>query len=198
MFSVSYFLRFAFILICVDQLIKVYISIKFILNDRIYLLFNWLFFEPTINKKGSIFGSILSLDLGIWFYTITIFVVLIFFVQMIWFYKFRYRNSFWINISAIFIISGGVCALLDNILKGGSLDYIGINNLFIADLKDIYLSLGLACFLAEFIETKKVKRLLTLDLKRDLKLLREILFYSKRNIIDLFSQNMIEEENKNK
>ena len=45
--------------------------------------------------------------------------------------------------SFLFILSGALCSLIDKIFYGGSLDFIGISNLFIADIKDMYINLGL-------------------------------------------------------
>ena len=46
-----------------------------------------------------------------------------------------------IFMSFLFILSGALCSLIDKIFYGGSLDFIGISNLFIADIKDLYISL---------------------------------------------------------
>ena len=46
-----------------------------------------------------------------------------------------------------FIVAGALCSLIDKVFYGGSLDFIGISNLFIADIKDIYINLGLLFFI---------------------------------------------------
>ena len=47
----------------------------------------------------------------------------------------------------VFLFCGALCSLIDKVFYGGSLDFIGISNLFIADIKDIYINLGLYFFL---------------------------------------------------
>ena len=49
--------------------------------------------------------------------------------------------------SFLFVLSGALCSLIDKIFYGGSLDFIGISNLFIADIKDLYINLGLFFFI---------------------------------------------------
>ena len=47
----------------------------------------------------------------------------------------------------LFIMAGGLGSLIDKLFYGGSLDFIGISNLFIADIKDIYINLGILFFI---------------------------------------------------
>lgn len=46
----------------------------------------------------------------------------------------------------IFVICGVLCLLIDKVFYGGSLDFIGICNLFIVDIKDLYINLGIFFF----------------------------------------------------
>ena len=60
----------------------------------------------------------------------------------------NYLSTFYIKVIAfIFLFTGALCSLIDKIFYGGSLDFIGICNLFIADIKDIYINLGLYAFI---------------------------------------------------
>lgn len=43
----------------------------------------------------------------------------------------------------VFVSCGAICSLIDKVFYGGSLDFIGISNLFIADIKDLYINLGI-------------------------------------------------------
>ena len=60
--------------------------------------------------------------------------------------KFKVHKSFWIDMCFLFILCGALCSLIDKVFYGGSLDFIGISNLFIADIKDIYINLRFIIF----------------------------------------------------
>ena len=44
-----------------------------------------------------------------------------------------------------FVLAAAFCKLIDDIFWGGSLDYIGLFNWFIFDLKDVYITFALGC-----------------------------------------------------
>ncbi|HJD00237.1 MAG TPA: signal peptidase II, partial [Candidatus Dwaynia gallinarum] len=50
------------------------------------------------------------------------------------------------QLTFIFLFSGGLCSLIDKLFWGGSLDFLHIHNLFIADIKDIFITFGLGSF----------------------------------------------------
>jgi signal peptidase II len=177
--------KYIIILTFIDQFSAFIVSQVFTMKKKIPLIRHWLSINPVINTKGSIAGSILGLDFGLTFYSIVIFFALVGFIQMLRFYQYKYRKSFWISCSAVLVISGGICSLLGNLTIGGSLDFLAVKNLFIADLKDIFICLGLSCLFSEFIETKKLKRILTFDLNRDLRICKELLNFSQRELSDL-------------
>ncbi len=51
------------------------------------------------------------------------------------------------QLTFILLFSGGLCSLIDKIFWGGSLDFLHIHNLFIADIKDIFITIGLGSFI---------------------------------------------------
>ncbi len=61
------------------------------------------------------------------------------------------RGGYWTDMAAIFFTAGVSSAVLDKLLRGFTLDFIGLPGLFVADLKDIYLFIGVAALLAELV-----------------------------------------------
>ncbi|MBD7913489.1 MULTISPECIES: signal peptidase II [Clostridium] len=134
------------ILMLLDQGIKIIIKFYFF-NNNIVLINEMLSFNPLINTQGSWlnarFGTSVSFPILILVNTIALFLLL-----EIYRYLTSKRNStFFGDCAFIFLFSGALCSLIDKIFYGGSLDFIGISNLFVADIKDIYINLGLYFFI---------------------------------------------------
>jgi signal peptidase II len=58
----------------------------------------------------------------------------------LYFAYFSKKYHRFIYCSLIFSVSGIICGLTDEIFLGGSIDYIGLFDWFVFDLKDVYLS----------------------------------------------------------
>lgn len=145
-----------FIFVIIDQGIKDIIRNYFPLEHHIQLLSNWLYLYPIVNTKGSWAASRFGLDMGIKVYII---FNIIFFPVTIYVYKYysrSYRKSFFLNSSFILIFAGIVCSLIDKVFWGGSLDYILIKDIFVADLKDIYITLGAGSLIIEMLLNNKI------------------------------------------
>lgn len=134
--------RVIFICVVIDQGIKYMIRNYIPLKQHIKLLSNWLYLYPIVNTKGSWAASRFGLDIGINMYIIfnIIFIPIIIYAYK--FYSYNYRENLFLNVSFILIFSGAVCSLVDKMFFGGSLDYLLFNDIFVADLKDFYITLG--------------------------------------------------------
>ena len=129
-----------------DQGIKIIIKL-FFFNEYIDIIPNMLFFSPIINTDGSWlnarFGTSVSFPL-----LITIIIIAIFlFIEIYRYYRFKGNNDYWADMCFIFVTCGALCSLVDKIFYGGSLDFIGVSTLFIADIKDLYINLGILFFI---------------------------------------------------
>lgn len=142
-FNILMFLFFFFLFI--DQGIKLLIKLLWF-NHDFPVINNMLYFRPIINTDGSWlnarFGTSVSFPVLI---TLNIFAILIF-IEVYRYYLHKGKKDFWADMCFIFVICGAICSLIDKIFYGGSLDFIGISNLFIADIKDLYTNLGILFF----------------------------------------------------
>lgn len=137
------------ILFAIDQLSKITISTIFSKNN-IYsfnIIPNYLSITPDLNDKGSFIASRFNINAPF-----VIFITLNFLILLFIFFTYRYilyKNKIdSINqLTFIFLFSGGLCSLIDKLFWGGSLDFLHIHNLFIADIKDIFITLGLCNFI---------------------------------------------------
>ena len=86
----------------------------------------------------------------------------------------------------LFIFSGSLCSLIDKIFYGGSLDFIGISNLFIADIKDIYINLGILFFIISIVISGYLTEDDNTSFKEDLASIKKFLIFSKNDILSLF------------
>lgn len=152
------------ILMLLDQGSKFIINIYFFKN-KFDIIPNFLSFHPIINTKGSWlnvrFGTGINFRLLILLNIIAIFL----FIEFYRYYTSKSTKTFWSDLCFVSIISGSLCSLIDKIFYGGSLDFIGISNLFIADLKDIYINIAIF----SFILTAYFNGFLTTDVNTTLK-----------------------------
>ena len=82
----------------------------------------------------------------------------------------------------VFIFAGALCSLIDKVFYGGSLDFIGISDLFIADIKDIYINLGLLFFIMATYKSDFFKEDENSSLKDDWNAVKKFLVFIKNDI----------------
>ena len=157
----------------------------------LFALVGYLFYRFTLNNPNGflaktmliLFLILMTLDQGI-----KIIIKLFFFND--YFALFNGFLSFnpiintdgsWLNarfgtsgdLSFLFIICGALCSLIDKIFYGGSLDFIGISTLFVADIKDIYINLGILFLIVCLYDNGFFKGEEDTSLKEDLKTVRK-------------------------
>lgn len=134
------------VLMLLDQGSKLIIN-NFFFENRFDIIPNFLSFHPIINTKGSWlnvrFGAGINFPMLIVLNIIAIFL----FIEFYRYYTSKNNKNFWPDLCFISIIAGCLCSLIDKVFYGGSLDFIGISNLFIADLKDIYINIAIFAFI---------------------------------------------------
>ena len=89
----------------------------------------------------------------------------------------------------IFVLCGALCSLIDKVFYGGSLDFIGISNLFIADIKDIYINLGILFFILTLYNNGYLSSEEDTSLKEDLSNLKKFIIFIKNDITNAFKSN---------
>jgi len=140
-----------FILVSIDQIVKIVIS-KLFFEPHVHIDFidNILYFCPMQNTDGvnivvrRIATSLFKIDTANPPFVLRIALPLlalgiILFVSLYFAYLSKKYHSF-IYYSLIFVISGIICRLIDDIFWGGSIDYIGLFNWFVFDFKDAYIT----------------------------------------------------------
>lgn len=170
-----------FITFLIDQGIKLIIKL-FFFNDYYSFFKGFLSFHPIINTKGSWlnarFGAGISFPALILLNIIALFI----FLEVYRYYRAKGKHDIYSDLAIIFIFTGALCSLIDKVFYGGSLDFIGISNLFIADIKDIYINLGiffliLCLYYAGFFKDED-----STTLKDDFKNLKKFFIFIKDDI----------------
>ena len=176
-------LSIAFIIFMViDQGIKIIIKF-FYFDNYVVIIPKMLSFNPIINTNGSWlnarFGTGVSFPLLIILNIIALFL----FVEIYRYYLYKDNKDFWADMCFIFIFSGALCSLIDKIFYGGSLDFIGISNLFIADIKDIYINLGILFFVLTLFNGGYLKTDEGTTFKEDLQNMKKFIFFIKDDLL---------------
>ncbi|MBS5940122.1 signal peptidase II [Clostridium sartagoforme] len=134
------------ILMLIDQGIKIIIKF-FFFNNYVEIIKGFLSFDPIINTDGSWLNARFGLGVGFSALIVLNIIAVILVIEVYRYYLSKGNKSFWADMSFLFISTGALCSLIDKVFYGGSLDFIGISDLFIADIKDIYINLGILFFI---------------------------------------------------
>lgn len=172
-------------LMLVDQGIKIIIK-NFFFNDRFEIIKGFLSFHPIINTDGSWLNARFNTSLSFPLLIFVNFIALFVFFELYRYYLHKGNNSFHGDMCFLFIFSGALCSLIDKIFYGGSLDFIGISNLFIADIKDIYINLGILFFILLLLISGYLTEEENTTFKDDINSIKRFIKFSKNDIVSIF------------
>lgn len=145
-------LGWAAVLVAGDQLAKLVVRTFIADGQQISLIADWLYLTPVLNVHGSFVTSRFDWNVGmIWMIAVNL-LTLFFIVQGYRYYVQAKRKSFWASLTMTLFLAGGVASLIDKVFFGGSLDFLGLQGLFVADTKDFYLTIGLGCAVVELVD----------------------------------------------
>lgn len=185
-FSFNKLLILFFLLLFLDQGIKLIIKI-FFFDKHINLIPNMLTFNPIINSDGSWlnarFGTSVSFPILIFLNIIALFI----FTEVYRYYLHKGNKDFWSDMCYIFVICGAICSLIDKVFYGGSLDFIGISDLFIADIKDLYINIGILFFILTMFNNGYLNSNENTSLTDDINSLKRFLYFIKNDIKNKFT-----------
>lgn len=173
-----------FTFVVIDQGIKLIIKRWFF--DKSFVIINDILnFDPIINTQGSWlnarFGANVSFVALIIFNAVGLFFILEIYRYCV--YK-DYKCS-WLDFAFIFMFSGAICSLIDKVFYGGSLDFIGVIPLFIADIKDIYLCIAIFFVFLFFYISKLLDEDDETSMKKDLTAIKTFFIFIKNDILNL-------------
>ena len=170
------------ILMLIDQITKIIIK-SFFFNDYIEIIKGFLSFDPIINTEGSWLNARFGLGVGFSALIFLNIIAVIIFIEVYRYYLSKGNKDFWTDMSFLFITAGALCSLIDKVFYGGSLDFIGISNLFIADIKDIYINLGIQSFIMLIYVKGYFKEEDNTTLKDDWQSIKNFLKFMKKDIL---------------
>mgnify|MGYP000217298489 CR=1 FL=1 len=163
----------------------------FFFEDYIDIIKGFLSFNPIINTDGSWlnarFGTGISFPLLIF----VNFIAILLFFELYRYYLSKGNNSFYGDMCFLFIFSGSLCSLIDKVFYGGSLDFIGISDLFIADFKDIYINLGLLFFIMSCYKGGFFSQTEETSLKDDWNSIKKFLNFIKNDILQILKKEKV-------
>lgn len=137
---------FSILLIAIDQLTKIIIKLYFF-DYKFYIIPKTLSFNPIINTSGSWLNVRFKTNISFSILILINFIALFVFLELYRYFKTKNIKGFYADFCFIFIFAGSFCSLVDKLFYGGSLDFIGVGSLFIADFKDIFINIAIFLFL---------------------------------------------------
>ncbi|MFW6015145.1 MAG: signal peptidase II [bacterium] len=145
-----------FIWILITFLVVIEQMIKIIINNN-YLDYNkpiikpWIYFKPIFNRDYSWYNSLFQLGIGKWVHIIAVAIIILIGLLIYLFIKKSLGTTKFIDITFAFLLSSGVCSLIDKVFWNGSLDYINLRGYFTFDLKDVYINIFIGLIILMFI-----------------------------------------------
>lgn len=176
-----------FILILLDQGLKLIIKFNFF-HSYLEIIPKFLYFNPIINTQGSWLNARFNFNIGFSFLIIINSISLIIFLELYRYLKFKNIKTFWVDMCFIFIFSGALCSLIDKLFYGGSLDFIAISNLFVADFKDIYINLGLLFFIMSCYKSGFFSQTEKTSINDDWQSIKKFLSFIKNDILQILKK----------
>lgn len=188
-FSKKILFSIFFILMLIDQGSKIIIKLFFFKTHK-EIIKGFLFFHPIINTEGSWLNARFNTSVSFSLLICINFLALLLFTEIYRYYleKNNSKKDFWIDMCFLFIISGALCSLIDKIFYGGSLDFIGISNLFIADIKDIYINLGILFFVLALYNSGYLSSEEETSLKEDIGNVKKFFIFIKKDLLSFFKK----------
>ena len=171
-------LLWAIALFAIDQTIKIVINQCFI-DLRFDIIPPLFYFKPKFNIHYSWVNDLFKLGWGFWTHIVIYCFVIILIVFLYDLFKTISDNAKIISIAFSFIFAAALCASIDTICWGGSLDYIYLKPLFIFDLKDLYSKIWMILLL---LYVHKNRKYLATIKTKDMKYHFKNLFTSIKNI----------------
>lgn len=186
-FSLKTFLGiFAFLMIF-DQGLKLFIN-NFLFETKLNIIDEFLSFNPIINTNGSWLNARFDTSLSFSFLIITNVLALALFLEVYRYFLSKSHNSFWEDSCFLFIFCGALCSLIDKVFYGGSLDFIGIGNLFVADIKDIYIDIGMLLFIVSIYNGGYLSSSEDSSVKEDFESIKHFLQFMKKDMFSLIKK----------
>ena len=150
---------FIFLLITIDQAIKIIINTYF--GDyQFEIIPSLIEFKPTFNDKYSYVNFLLNKNFGLNVGLLPHVILKLFIGILVsaFFFYFRnniYNNTKLLDTAIIFLFAGIICSLIGNLIwENGTLDYIYLKPLFVFDLKDTYAEVFIILFFLYAIKNK--------------------------------------------
>ena len=130
------------ILILLEQSVKVVIW-QFAMGARVTLIPDVLWFEPFQNTSLNWFASMANAVMPA---VLMVVLQCAAVIGLTLFYRYqRYlggKPALWLSLGFCAAVAGIGCSFIDVVFWGGSIDYVGLFDWFIFDLKDVFLQVG--------------------------------------------------------
>ncbi|MGG7099077.1 signal peptidase II [Clostridium sardiniense] len=174
-----------FILMLLDQGIKIIIKL-FFFNSYFDIFNGFLSFNPLINTDGSWLNARFGTSVSFSMLIILNIIALVIFIELYRYYRSKGNKGIFGDLAIVFITAGALCSLIDKVFYGGSLDFIGVSNLFVADFKDIYINLGILFLVICLYDNGFFSNEDDTTLKEDFKSIKKFFIFIGNDIKSLF------------
>ncbi len=149
----------ALTLLVLDQAAKMAVAARLALDASTPLVPGWLHLAHRRNEVGSWVLSSLApqaASLVLWLQALAALVCLVGSLASYRYYLRTHRQSLWADVAFLGLFSGLLSWLVDVGLRGSIVDFLELPGLVTADLKDIWLTLGIAALFAEAVDNPQL------------------------------------------
>lgn len=137
------------ILAGLDQLFKLAVLNYLPLGSRIVLIPGSFHLQQALNMEAAWLPNKFGFPVPMALLATAAILVILASLAVYNYYVGVHRQNVYTDLALVLIFAGALSALGDQIMRGYTVDFIAFQGFFVADLKDIYLTLGLAGGIAE-------------------------------------------------
>lgn len=136
-------------LAALDHLAKLVVLAFLPIGKRVALIPGSIDLQQTLNMEAAWLPNRFGFVIPIPLLSILAIAIMLISVAVYNYYTGTHRRTTYSDLALVLLFAGALSAFGDQIFRGYTVDFLAFKGFFVADLKDIYLSLGLAGVLAE-------------------------------------------------
>jgi lipoprotein signal peptidase len=132
-----------------DHLGKLAVQNYLPMGSQVTLVPGSFYLQQIHNMQAAWLPNKFGFELPLLFLSIMAVFIMVTSVVVYNYYTGVHQRTVYTNLALVLMFAGAFSAFGDQVLRGFTVDFIGFDGFFIADLKDIYLTLGVASVVAE-------------------------------------------------
>jgi len=119
------------------------------MGTHVTLIPGSFYLQQVLNMEAAWLPNKFGFEVPLLFLSGAAILIMLITVAVYNYYSIQHQRTIYTDLALVLIIAGALSAFGDQVSRGYTVDYIVFHGFFVADLKDIFLTLGVGCVTAE-------------------------------------------------